>query len=410
MIRRALVVLAVLAAACGDPDQFSLRITWSAGPEQACPVASGAAAPGCAAVARSCGAKARLRVVDAVDDTRVYYSGCFDVPAGADMCGLRELPLPGGIVIPNQMVRIQLAVWSDDVLAAADLPAGADCPATAHFDALGFPQQTVDLQPPEPVPALGREIYFPVGQREVATLELGCTDLDQLDTVSCRTRNLHVDATVEVPGSWRVVRADEAADLQVSFGPTTERGGETLLVASNLARLALQAGPEPHWRADLPGPIEGLRCLQLFEVAPDATPVASCAAVSSGDAGTLAVLGYWPDPTLIDRVVALFDSANEGIGFPPGGLVLGFVVDQNDQPVVNAIVTPSAGTVLYPSLTLDGWEPVSTSASGIFVSADVPIGATWRAAAPGLLDDGTARGGIIANHVTVVVLRVTPAP
>lgn len=399
--------LAVLLVACSEPDQFGLRLTWTAGPAQACPVGP-TGVTSCTAIPMSCGARARLRIVDAVDDTRVYFTGCYDVPPGADVCGLRALPIPAGIEIPNQMVRIQLLVWSQDALADADLPDGTDCPVSGRFDVLGLPQPNLDLQPPEPVPALGREIYFPVGQREEATLEMGCPDVAQLDTAVCRARSLTVDATVAVPGSWRLLRPDEAGDLQVSFGSTVERGGDTLLLASQLTRLELVAGPDPHWQAELPGPIDGVRCLQVFEVAPGAIPVASCATAVTTEAGVLPVAGFWPDPLLIARVVTLVQTATGVEGFPPSGLVLGFVIDRNNQPVAGATVAPTFGTVLYPAATLDGWQADTTSGSGIFVSTDALIGARWPTTAPGLVDDGTARGGGISNHVTVVVVHMDP--
>ncbi|MBK7078072.1 MAG: hypothetical protein IPH44_37980 [Myxococcales bacterium] len=390
---------------CSEPDQFGLRLTWTAGPAQACPVGP-TGVTSCTAIPMSCGARARLRIVDAVDDTRVYFTGCYDVPAGVDVCGLRELPIPAGVEIPNQMVRIQLLVWSTDALAEADLPDGADCPVSGRFDVLGYPQPNKDLQ--DLVPALGREIYFPVGQRELATLEMGCADVAQLDTAECRARSLTVDATVAVPGSWRLLRPDEAGDLQVSFGATVERGGDTLLLASQLTRLELVAGPDPRWQAELPGPIEGVRCLQVFEVAPGAIPVASCATAVTTEAGVLPVAGFWPDPVLIARVVTLVQAATGIEGFPPNGLVLGFVIDRNNQPVVGATVAPTFGTVRYPALTLDGWQADGTSASGIFVSTDALIGNRWPTTAPGLVDDGAARGGGIANHVTVVVVHMDP--
>ena len=65
-MRRAWRVGALAAVvACGDPDQFALQVTWSQGPVQACPVTAGGVTS-CSAIARSCGARARLRIVDAV--------------------------------------------------------------------------------------------------------------------------------------------------------------------------------------------------------------------------------------------------------------------------------------------------------------------------------------------------------
>ncbi|MBK9032687.1 MAG: hypothetical protein IPL61_15680 [Myxococcales bacterium] len=406
-MRRAwLIGLIAAAVACGDPDQFGLRVTWSQGPIQACPLTADGVTS-CSAIALSCGARARLRIVDAVDDTRVFFTACYDVPPGDDMCGLRDVALPSAIEIPNQMVRIQLQVWSIDALVEAGLPA-AECPTFGHFDVLGFPQLNAYLIPSEPVPALGREIYFPVGQREVATIELGCPRADLLDTPTCQTRALDVEATLLVPGSWRSVSTLEAGSINVRFGPTVERGGDTLLDERSLIPLDLVAGPEPRWRAEVGGPIEGLRCLQAFVVTAGAVPVAACAEVPAPVAGAVPMVGYWPDPALVGRVIELVNALRGVDEFPSQGIVIGFVIDRDNQPVLGATVTPTAGTIVYPNLTLDGWEP-ATGPSGLFVSLDAPIASHWDATAPGLADDDRARGGVIANHVTAVVVRMDPA-
>ena len=194
------------------------------------------------------------------------------------------------------------------------------------------------------------------------------------------------------------------------FGATVERGGDTLLDERNLTALAPIAGPEPRWRAEVAGPIDGVRCLQTFVVTAGAVPIAACAQVPALPPSVVPMVGYWPDPALIARVVELVNLQRGGDGFPARGMVLGFVIDRDNQPVVGATVTPTAGVIAYPNLTLDGWEPAATSASGIFVSLDVPVGSRWAAAAPGLVDDGLARGGVIANHLTVVAVRMAASP
>ena len=57
------LVIAAALFGCADPDQFGLRLTWTAGPTQACPRGAGGATS-CAAIPLSCGARARLRIVD----------------------------------------------------------------------------------------------------------------------------------------------------------------------------------------------------------------------------------------------------------------------------------------------------------------------------------------------------------
>lgn len=404
MIRAWLVVAVALLVACTDPDRFSLQVTWSQGPEQQCPVTE-AGSTSCAAIARSCGATGQLRIVDAADDTRVYYQRCFEIAPGDDMCGLRNFAIDPDTMIPNQMVRIQFLVWSNDALVAAGYDPPTDCPSSGRFDALGFPQQNVDLQPPLPVPALGREIYFPVGDREIATVELGCSDLAQLDTNVCRNASIDVDARVLVPGGWREVTASEAAPLKVALCNTRERAGDTQIDPTTVQELALSLEPGPHWTREVVGPIDGVRCLQIYEVVAGAIPIAVCqpAVVT---AGGLPMVGYRPDESLVARVIDLINEHYGTKGFPLHGVVLGFVIDRDNQPVVGATVVPTAGTVLYPNLTLDDLDATATSGAGLFVSTDVPIGGTWDATAGALVDDGTAEGGVIASHVSVVVVRM----
>ena len=399
-----LAFAAAALVACADPDRFSLQVTWSAGPEQQCPLTE-AGRTSCAAIARSCGATGQLRIVDAADDTRVYYQRCFDIVPGDDMCGLRDFAIDPDTMIPNQMVRIQLLVWSNDVLAAAGYMPPNDCPSSGRFDALGFPQQNIDLQPPLPVPALGREIYFPVGDREIATVELGCSDLAQLDTNVCRNASIDVDATVLVPGGWRGVTATEAAPLNVALCKTRESASETQIDPVSVQELALQLEPGPHWTREVVGPIDGVRCLQIYEVAAGAIPIAVCqrAVVS---AGGLPMVGYRPDASLVARAIDLINEHFGTEGFPLHGVVLGFVIDRDNQPVTGATVAATAGAVLYPNLTLDDLGTTATSAAGLFVSTDVPIGSAWDATAGALVDDGLAEGGVISNHVSVVVVRM----
>ncbi|MEZ4403395.1 MAG: hypothetical protein R3B06_25445 [Kofleriaceae bacterium] len=393
-VRAAVAALALAWVGCGNPDSFTLRISWSEGPEQACGVTT------CADLPLACDAWVRLRIVDAVDDTQVFYSDCFALPAGADLCALRDLAIPEGVRIPDTMVRIQLAVWSAAELALADLPAGQVCPATAHFDGLGFPQRNADVQPKLPVPALGREIYFPVGQRTVAALELGCSDPAQLDARECRGESF-VDATLTVPRIWSAVA--NQVGLEVEYGEPIEQAGQ-LFLGNRIMLAPTQILDVTHWQSTLPEPVTGLRCLRA-RVLGAALPYLTCD-VPTG-AAEVTARGYAGDETRVRTIGRLVDPF--AIEDAARSFVVGYVIDGDNRPVAGAVVTPSGGNVFYPNDAVTALSTVATAGDGMFTSADAPIDTVWSAVAPGLVDDGTAIGGVMPFNVTMVVVRMRPA-
>jgi hypothetical protein len=100
---------------------------------------------------------------------------------------------------------------------------------------------------------------------------------------------------------------------------------------------------------------------------------------------------------------------------PEKGVVFGVVIDSNGQAVQGATVAASGGaTIIYPGDTEETFPAVrqDTGPKGYFFSTDAAYDTQWTADGPGSLeDDGTARGGIIDNHATLVVVRLDgPAP
>ena len=398
---RAVAILAVaLLAGCGNPDRFSLHLAWSDTlGRQICPM-NEAQAFSCTAIPVSCDALVRLRIVDDADDSRVFFNECFPLPAGGDLCGLGGLQIPPGIEIPNQMVRIQLQVWSVDQLIDPLHPERPPaCPLAPEFDEQGLP--LLDA----PTPAVGGEIYFPVGKSEVAQLRLGCPDYDQLDTDQCRNRQITVDAAVLVPGSWRSVNTIEAMNLDVRFGrPIQSDDGVWRLPLSELTDLVPTDDGELRWRKSVPGPIDGLRCLHVLQGEELTTAVATCQDPVVLPAAVLPMIGFRVERQQLEKLTLLQGS------FPTEGLVLGLVVDADNHPVAGVAVTPSTGTVIYPNVTLDGLEAGATSVNGLFLSVGTPLLTRGEAAGTdGSIADGSARGGQIAGHLTIVVVRMRSA-
>jgi hypothetical protein len=105
---------------------------------------------------------------------------------------------------------------------------------------------------------------------------------------------------------------------------------------------------------------------------------------------------------------------------PPGllpeqGVVLGVVVDSNGQAVQGALVSGGPGVdIIYPGDTEETFAAVrpDTGPKGYFFSTNAPYDTVWTADGPGsLVADGTARGGIVDNHATLVVVRLDgPVP
>ncbi len=392
------VALALVGGCSSEAETFALRLTWAQDGNQACPHAADAAAT-CASIPISCDARVRIRITDAITD-EVFYSRCYPLTGITDACDLRDLPLETSAPIPNRMAKVQVMVWSAAQLAVVPgLPADG-CPDTAEFDRTGQPLLPVG---PIPMPALGGEIYFPVGDRRVAEVELGCPRHDLLDLAACRMGAPLLQATVRDPLSWASVDRTLVDSLDVRFGaPTADGKGGWNLGLGDLESLTASAGGELVWSKRLTQALPNLGCLRVLLSESRSTPAAICHDIAVSG-GTINLEGFMVKKTLVNKLLFALDLAD----FPPEGLVLGVVVDSHNNRVAGARVSVSSGELAYPT---DDFQHVgldSTSASGLFLSTDAPFDAVWHGQdASGIGDDGTARGGLIGDHLTVVVIRL----
>jgi hypothetical protein len=85
------------------------------------------------------------------------------------------------------------------------------------------------------------------------------------------------------------------------------------------------------------------------------------------------------------------------------------VVDAAEQPVQGATVTTTDNaTIVYPANNLQTVGFTGTDTQGYFLSSNAHYQSTWRASVPGgLMGDGEARGGLVNNHVSVVIIKLT---
>jgi hypothetical protein len=410
-MRRALplpLAAAALAAAaligCGPPaDHFSIHLTLSQA-EYRCP------SPSCNGIIVACDAVVSVRIVDAADPGKVYLSKCLPLDNAKNLCPISGLDLTGtdGVPesIPNTMVRVEVLVWPKTEL--DDLGSPLQCPTDIEFDAHGMPLNQA------PAPAIGGQTYFLVGSSEVADVPLGCINTAEIADKTCRS-----------PGTVRVQAAVDDFDTGVYLPPSIADGvtvyvGEprghvnpdTLateweLGPSDVTTLPRTVeAPVPAWGDDISAQFQDTACLEVLEDGPQETPAVSCYAATPGE--DLQLRGF----RLAKSTLAQAFGALRLPGVPDQGLVVGIVVDHLGNPVAGASVLPSSGTVRF--LTADRSDldtGMKTTASGMFVSRDVPFDATWTATdGQGLPPVRPPVGGLVVGKATIVFIELQAPP
>lgn len=404
---RSLLALAVVGlgalAGCDDSVRFRLRLEWQRGGAQACPTTTDGRYS-CTALPLSCDVRVRVRIIN-TSDGQPHYSECFTIQNNADACLLADLPISPQPV-PNEMVRVQVIVWTVEELVRSgiDLTGTDGCPATTEF-AAGFPKLVGNPTEPEnvPVPALGGETYFAVGDSPVATVTLGCARWDTLDAPSCQASAIPLEATIRDPRTFGSVLRMQASDMEVRFGEPVANGDGTYRVdlGPSFFTPALSYTPSGTllWQGTLTDPPTGRRCLRVAAQGV-AAPTIACFEVPVGSP-------VRADGFLVGRVMLrdLLDLRMLS-DLPEEGMVLGVVIDAAGQPVRGAVVSTTGATVVYPDDNLQTVGFAATDSRGYFLSTDAAFDSTWRATAGGLMSDGSTRGGLVDDHVTVVVVRL----
>lgn len=400
-----LVGLAALAG-CDDSVRFRLRLEWQRGGPQACPT-DGDGRYTCTAIPLTCDVRVRVRIIN-TSDGQPYYSECFSIQNNGDTCQLADLPITPKAV-PNEMVRVQVIVWTAEEIMRSqiDLSGTDGCPATTEF-AAGFPKLVGNPTEPSdvPVPALGGETYFAVGDSPVATVTLGCARWDSLDAPSCQANVIPLEATIRDPRTFGSVLRAQAADMEVRFGVPVPNGDGSYHVdlAPAFFTPALSHTPSGTllWQGTLTDPPTGKHCLRVAAQGV-AAPTIACFESPAGSP-------VRADGFLVGRVMLrdLLDLQMLS-DLPEEGMVLGVVIDAAGNPVRGAMVsTTDSATVVYPDDNLQTVGFSATENKGYFLSTDAGFDSSWRASVPGgLMGDGATRGGLVDDHVTVVVIKLT---
>jgi hypothetical protein len=387
----AILVAAVLGAACA-PDSVPFEIEFRLDDE--CGFNS------CLQIMTRCDAAIGLRIVDATSG-EIYVSNCTVVEGGSQLCDLVDQSEFDPELLPNRMVRLEMAIWP--------LEEGVvdPCPEI-EFDSFGMYESG-------PMPAIAGQSYFQVGSNDRAPLTLGCVFKEQLDAEECRTdttphittKVIDFDNRLPVPSTFSTRL--EVSIAEPTFNQVTE---EWFISQSDLVDLMVTALlPELTWEVDYPFNFGRTACLQVLSNDIGAAATIRCYPAAAADLANnqLDAEGTFLAEATLDKI----QQALGGGPLPSQGLVVGQVLDMNGNPAEGATVSPSFGTVQYLSPDLTSTDGLTaTSASGAFVSTDAPFegdaGETnfWNANRGDEFTPDEVIGGRVNDKVAIVILRL----
>ena len=318
------------------------------------------------------------------------------------MCAIGGIDLKQQVV-PVQDLEVQVALFSESMITKDDAGEWV-CPATTQYDAsTGFPIAS------DQTPVAGGRSFYHSGD-DAVIVDLGCTDLTPIQ--ACGS----VD---QVP----VLAEVDDFDSQLAFtGPMTVSVGEPassdpfhVLGPGQLTSLTFDPTPTvKKWKGEVSHLPATYACLAVLDDAPQSTTSVVCY-----DPAPINGLHLdWPFPgfdathssTGIRLSKAALDQMLTAIGagaFPPHGMTIGLVLDENGAPLANQVVMSNGGTINYFSADRMGLDlGMKTTGSGAFVSLDAPFGTVfWTGTTP---QPTIYRvGGRIDGKVTVVILKIT---
>ncbi len=397
-----LSLLAISGCASDPPTEASIRLILDTSPEGGCQSAN------CEDFGMSCGATVSLRLTDPNSGELLFSESgealaiCRAASVNRDICSLAALA-PDMLLfgMPARPLRVEVAIWNED-----DVAADA-CPTTTRFelfDTFGRPQPNFS-----PSPAFAGAAFFRAGVDSDVVVPLTCLGPEQLDDTSCAA-NLPTDVTASVidMATMQPLRKEQASDVAVAVGVAravsdNEGGSFYELKAADTFSLRLNnEGATPLYQEAVLLPfIDDLVCSSTLQDEARATASVLCEEVADGEELLLSPLLLQTD--VLDAALLVLGIEN----FPESGLLIGRVVDEGFSPAPGISITPSIGSVVYLSEDLTEVSPLS-SASGFFVSTNVPFGATWSADHfDGRTESGSPRGGLIAGKLSTLTIRMT---
>lgn len=407
MTRLSIAALIVLVAACDSPV-LRLRFALTDGAVYEC-ISSrdGNATTDCSEINMICDSVLSIRIVPPNQLDFPYVTVCEAPPPRppTTLCSIASITLPQPTVpIPEQVLEVQIAIFKRETL-KRDADGKFICPRV-EFAANNLPKPAVACFESDPSqcparPAVaGRAYYYPGDEETVVSL--GCTDLSLLNGPACvSTNTLPATATVNDFDTWVPVSAPTAARLTVSIGEPRPDQNNLFTLTGTQPLMGPSSGVPPTWSGDLSAVPQNYYCVEVFEDIPQATRSVVCRQVPPMFS-RIDIVGALLSKDTLDDILGALDTPV----FPGTGLVVGVVLDEFNNPIAGAKVTPTCGssqtcTVRYLSadrttLTTDG-----TSSNGIWLSTDAPFGTLFSR--QGQIQ--TVFGGLVQGKVTIVVLQ-----
>ena len=401
---RGLVFLLALAA-CSDPP-LALRFRVTSKPGGACYNTAGMKLTTCSDVTMMCHAVVSIRIFNPNDSLAPYISVCKELTGQPNLCSIAGVDLPQPTQQVNeQTLAVEMVVFPFDPSMKDPVTGELTCPTGVQFDADGFPIAAVEpciagMACP-PTPAIGGIAYYHPGDAETV-VDLGCTDLTQLNNAMCSNLNqIPVTATVSDFDTGVSVQPSLGDRLSVYLGePTAMVDAGTHYSLSPLIVLArTKEGPIPFWGDSVDNTFVEDVCLGVLEDAAQTTATVTCQPFNS-KLKTLEMTGMRLAKSTLTQVLGAISEP----AFPEQGLVVGIVLDSLGDPVEGANVSATGGSIVYLSSDRQNIITGGTSSNGIFVSQDAPFKTTFSYSAG--LQSAVGLGGLVDNKVTVVVLKL----
>lgn len=404
--RASLLLLAAALGACETPP-LKVAFAVSGGPAQACPSTS------CSDVTMLCDAVLNVRILRPSEPQAPYLSLCEPVPPNRnrDLCSIASVDLPAR-ELPNETLEVQVMIWPLKAVKVDPVTQELDCreidgkPTSIGFGLHGFPEEST------PSPALGGRAFFHPGDGQTV-VTLGCSDLDSVNRPICfGTSSFQIAATVnDFRTPTTTVFSTDAQNLRVSVGePRYDDGADTYVFGPSdkrqINRIDDTTGLLPAWGAFLDDfEVHTTACIEVYEDSGPTIATVRCRPVTPGEL-RLDFVGIWLDAS---RLAEIRRMALGLLDFPPDGLTIGLVLDDNGDLASNVRITPEVGGSTVKYLSVDGTAVIpggtSTTASGLFVSQDAPYGTRFNAIGP-TLQTASGIGGLISGKVTIVLLQL----
>lgn len=397
---RALATAALLFAAC-EPSPPSIHFRLDDSSVGQCPSSD------CTGVSVTCRMWMGIRIIDPTKPLSPYLDQCDEVPERQtqDICAIGGIDLKQQEV-PVRDLEVQVALFPESMI-TKDENGEWVCPTTTQFDATtGFPIAS------DQTPAVGGRTFYHVGD-DTIVVNLGCTDLTPIqacgsaDQVAVAADVFDFDSALEFTGPMTVsVGEPISADPFHLLGPA-----QLTSLTFNPTQLVKK------WRGNI-SKFPSYACLAVLDDSPQSTTSVVCYDPNPTNGNHL----DWPFPgddtahvsTGIRLSKAALDQmlAAQGLSsFPPHGMTIGIVVDEDGTPMANQVVQTlpaGSGTVNYFSADRTGIDlGMVTTESGAFVSLDAPFGTTFRVNSTLAPVSVSRIGGRIDGKVTIVILRFT---